>query len=381
MAVHAAAPEVHQQASSVPIYQTSTWRFDSVAHFAEVIAFERPGQVYGRGYGNPTVGAFEAAMARLEGTEAAFAFDSGMAAIHAVLLTLTRSGDRIVASDRLYGGTHSLMEHVLPRYGIAVDFVDQRDTTALASALEGARLFYTETVSNPDLAVADLARLGELCRSSAVPAVIDNTFASPYLCRPYGYGFEYVVHSATKYIGGHSDLIGGVACSGATDRDAIRDMALELGSAMQPFEAWLALRGLATLALRMERHSATALRVAQMLAEHPAVASVHYPGLEHDPYHALAGRLLRHPGGMLSFEHRGGLEAAARFCDSLGTAWLAASLGGAHTLVTHPASTTHRQLDEASRRKAGVTDGLVRVSIGLEDAGDILADFEQALRA
>lgn len=379
-AIHgAAAPPVTQVPSAVPLYQTSTWRFESLEAFTEVIAGQRAGNVYGRGYGNPTVDAFEAVIADLEGTEAAFAFDSGMAAIHAVTTTLARAGDRVVASRSLYGGTYSLFRDVLPRYGIAVTFVDAGDLDAVAAALPGAALFYVETIDNPLVSVADLGALAGMCADAGAAAVIDNTFASPYLCNPAAFGFDYVVHSATKYIGGHSDLIGGVVCCSAAAREGVRATAIDVGGAMQPLEAWLGVRGLATLALRMERHCDSAEVVAATLHASPAVTVTYYPGLASHPSHASARRHLRRYGGMVAAELAGGYNAARRFCDTLELAWIAASLGGPHTLVAHPASTTHRQVDPATRSAGGISDGLVRISVGLEDSDDIVADVSKAL--
>src|SRR5256714_637023 len=279
-AVHAPkAPEVSQQPSSVPIYQSSTWRFDTSEDYADVISFRRPGFVYGRGYGNPTVQAFEGAMAELEGTESAYAFASGMAAIHAAVTTLAESGDRIVASPELYGGAYSLFHTILPRYGIDVTYVSPHDLGAVESALPGAKLFHVETIANPNVTVADLGALAEICTANGVAGVVDNTFASPYLCNPAELGFDVVLHSVTKYIGGHHDVVGGVACCTEEMRKALRAASLDIGGAMQPFDAWLAVRGLATLSLRMQRHSDSAQRVAEFLERHPKVQRVHYPGL------------------------------------------------------------------------------------------------------
>jgi len=380
-AVHGAPTHpVEQAPSSVPLYQASTWRFDSAEDYADVIGFRRPGYVYGRGYGNPTVEAFEGVMGDLEGTEAAYGFASGMAAIHAVVTTMVASGERIVASPELYGGAYSLFHSVLPRYGIEVTFVSPHDPEAVGAALPGARLFYVETIANPNVTVADLAALAERCRGAGVTAVVDNTFASPYLCNPAGLGFDVVIHSATKYIGGHSDLIGGVACCLAEVRGALRQTAIDVGGAMQPLDAWLAVRGLITLPLRMRQHSASALVVSEFLEGHPRVERVHYPGLASHPHHEIAARELRSGfGGMLAFEVEGGVDPAVRFCDALELAWVATSLGGHKTLVGHAASTTHRQMDPDARRAAGIGDGLIRVSIGLEDPEDILEDFERAL--
>lgn len=381
-AIHgAAAPPVHQQSSSTPLYQTSTWRFDTLDEFAEVIAQEREGFVYGRGYGNPTVAAFEHTMASLEGTEAAMAFDSGMAAIHTVITTLARAGDRVVASPQVYGGTYSLLRTVLPRYGISVDFVDPTDLAAVGAALEGAALFYVETVANPLLRVADLDALGALCARCAVPSVVDNTVATPYLCTPAARGFTHVLHSASKYIGGHSDLIGGVVCASAEAVAALGATARETGGAMQPLEAWLCLRGLATLALRVERHCATAQAVAEFLAGAPRVTATRYPGLPTDASYPTARRILcGGSGGLVAFDLAGGLEAARSFCEALRIPWIGGSLGGPHTLVAHPASTTHRQVEPDERRRQGLGDGFIRLSVGLEDPADLLADIARALQ-
>ena len=383
-AVHGAArsPRVEQDPASVPIYQTSTWRFDTSEDYAAVTDFRRHGYVYGRGYGNPTVEVFEGAMADLEGTESAYAFASGMAAIHATVTTFAKAGDRIVSSTELYGGTYSLFHSILPRYGIEVTYVSPHDVDAVAAALPGAKLFHVETIANPNCTVADLAVLAERCRGAGVPCSVDNTFASPYLCNPAALGFDVVIHSATKYIGGHSDLIGGIACGTEQTRVALRRTAIDVGGAMEAFPAWLCLRGLVTLSLRMERHAASAKTLAEFLEAHPKVDRVHYSGLASHPHHAIAQRELRDGkvGGMLAVEVSGGVEAAVRFCDSLELAWVATSLGGHKTLVGHAASTTHRQMDPEARRAAGIADGLVRVSVGLEDADDLIADFDQALQ-
>ena len=383
-AVHGAVvPPVEQVPASVPIYQTATWGFEHASDYAEVLAADRHGYTYGRGYGNPTVEAFEAVMASLEGTEAAFACSSGMAAIYSVCSTLAGTGQRIVASRELYGGTWSLFAHVLPRHGIEVQLVDQHDLDAVGAALEGAAAFYTETIANPLCSVAPLADLAALCRRTGVPSIVDNTFASPWLCRPAALGFDFVVHSATKYLGGHSDVVAGVVCCSSRDRARLRAVVLEVGGAMQPFDAWLCIRGVQTLELRLERQSSSAHMMAEELAGRAGVVRVHYPGLPSHPGHALAVSLLRpgHFGGMFAVELEGGVNGATRWCEALQVAWIGASLGGTHTLVTHPASTTHRQVDPAARRELGLADGLVRVSVGIETPADLLADVVTALRA
>ena len=379
-AVHGArSPRVDQETPSVPIFQTSTFRFDTAEEYAETISFQRPGFTYTRD-GNPTLRAFEGLMADLEETESAYSFASGMAAVHTVITTLAAAGDRIVTSTELYGGTYALMANVLPRYGIEVSFVNPHDIDAVAAVLPGAKLFYVETIANPNVTVADLEALGALCRATGVPAVVDNTFASPYLCNPAGLGFSYVIHSATKYIGGHHDLIGGAVCTTEVGMEALRATVVETGGTMAPLEAWLCIRGLATLPLRMERHGCTAQQLAEFLEAHPKVERVHYAGLASHPQHDIAKRLLpKGCGGMLAFEAAGGVEAGMRFCNGLELSWVAASLGGIHTLVGHAASTTHRKMDAAARRAAGIADGLVRVSVGLEDSQDLIEDFDRAL--
>ncbi|HXY43327.1 MAG TPA: aminotransferase class I/II-fold pyridoxal phosphate-dependent enzyme [Acidimicrobiales bacterium] len=382
-AIHGArVPEVRQIPASVPIYQTATWGFETQEEYAEVIAFERPGHTYGRGYGNPTVEAFEAVMAELEGTEAAFAFSSGMSAIHAVSLALAVAGDRVVVSRELYGGTYALFSKVLPRYGIEVEEVESHDLEAVRAALPGAAFFYVETIANPRCTVADLEALASSCRDAGVPAVIDNTFASPWLCNPASLGFDFVVHSVTKYIAGHSDVVAGVVCCSAQARSTVQGVAIEVGGAMQPFDAWLAIRGLQTLEVRLDRQCRSALILAEMLAGETAVSAVHYSGLVSHPQHERASKLLRpgYFGGMLSVEVSGGIGGAAAWCEALSTAWIGASLGGTHTLVTHPASTTHRQVAASERAARGLTDGLVRISTGLENIEDLLADFSHACR-
>jgi methionine-gamma-lyase len=375
---HRPAPP-EQPSSSTPIFQSSTFRFETNEEFARAISFEGPGYVYSRGYGNPTVDAFQSAMADLEESESAMGFASGMAAISSLFLTVAKAGSRIVAGTALYGGSVSLLRNILPRFGIEATFVDPTDLDQVRDALPGADLFYCETIVNPTTTVPDLAALAGLCRDAGVLSAVDNTFASPYLCNPVALGFDVALHSATKYIGGHADLIGGVACTNEELFRRLRDTVIDLGGTMQPLEAWLCLRGLATLSLRMEHHCASAGRLAETLAGHPAVERVHYPGLSSHPQHELAERQLRRPGGTLAFEVAGGLEAGSRVTEALELGWIAGSLGSLMTLVAHPASTTHRQLDPDDRRAAGIGDGLIRVAVGLEDPDDLIEDFTRAL--
>ena len=331
-------------------------------------------------HGNPTVDAFEGLVASLERTQAAMSFASGMAAIHTLWTSHVASGERIVATNALYGGAFALATTVMPRFGVTVDLIDGRDLDAIDRALPGASLFYTETIANPTMAVADLEALAALCRRHGVPAAVDNTFASPALCNPVRFGFDFVLHSSTKYLGGHHDHTGGVIACTDDGRKALRDLVIETGGTMAPFEAWLAMRGMMTLGLRMERHSASALRIATEIEHHPKVERVHYPTLRSHPDHEVAMRLVpKGAGGMVAVEVSGGVEGGKAFCDALELAWIATSLGGTHTLVGHAASTTHRQYAPEARRAAGIADGLVRLSVGLEDADDLLEDILRAL--
>ena len=378
--VHPHRPALPEQpSSSVPIFQSSTFRFETNEEFARAIRFDGPGYVYSRGYGNPTVDAFQSAMADLEESESAIGFASGMAAISTLFLTVASSGSRIVAGTALYGGSVSMLRHVLPRFGIETTFVDPTDLDQVRDALPGADLFYCETIVNPTTTVPDLAALAGLCRDAGVLCAVDNTFASPYLCNPVALGFDVSLHSATKYIGGHADLIGGVACTNEELFGRLRASVIDLGGAMQPLEAWLCLRGLATLALRVDHHCASAGRLAETLAAHPSVERVHYPGLASHPQHEVAARQLRGFGGTLAFEVAGGLEAGSRVAEALELGWIGGSLGSVMTLVAHPASTTHRQVDPDARRAAGIGDGLLRVAVGLEDPDDLIEDFTRAL--
>lgn len=383
-AVHAGvAPPTSQRPASVPIFQTSTWRFETSEEFADVLSLARPGHAYGRGYGNPTVEAFESVAAALEETEAAYGFSSGASAIFTTCVALAAGGGRIVASEQLYGGTHVLFADVLPTLGIEVSFVDARDLDSVAGALDGASTFYTETIANPLCSVVDLAALGRLCRQHKVRSVVDNTFASAWLCTPATYGFDFVVNSVTKFMAGHSDVIGGVVCCSEGDRKALRKVAIDVGGAMQPFDAWLATRGLQTLDVRIARQCASAAAIAGALGADERVTAVHYPGLETHRDHATAARLFRRDafGGVLSVEVSGGIDGAARWCDAMQIAWIGASLGGVHTLVCHPASTTHRLVAPERRRELGLADGLVRISCGLEDTADLVEDLVGALEA
>jgi cystathionine beta-lyase/cystathionine gamma-synthase len=375
-------PEAPQPPINVPIYQTATFEVADAAELAALLSFERPGHSYTR-HSNPTHAALESALAELEGAEAGLATASGMAAIHAVVLSNLRSGDDLVMPRAVYGGMVGLAGSVLERSGIGHLAVDTTDLDAVAAAIgPRTRLVWLETISNPTTAVADIAAIAELAHARGVLLAVDNTFASPALARPLELGADLVVHSTTKYIGGHSDLSGGMVLGSAERVAAARTVVINVGGNAAPFEAFLALRGLKTLALRMERHSANAIGVARALEGAPGIARVLYPGLAAHPQHELAMRILCDgmAGGMLALELSGGRRHGEQFLERVRVAVHATSLGGVETLVSHPASSSHRQLDDEGLAAAGLTPGMVRVSVGLEDEADLVEDLRAAAR-
>jgi cystathionine beta-lyase/cystathionine gamma-synthase len=382
-AVHVPAPELSgSRPVSIPIYQTSTFAFTDPVACAAALNDPGGGHAYSR-YRNPTTQALEEAVAGLEGGAAAIATSSGMGAINAVLLGLLRPGDHIVAQRCLYGGTVAVFADLAARLGIGVSYISGRDEPELRAAIRHeTRLLYLETIANPTAAVSDLPALLAAGHEAGLTGVVDNTFATPVLCRPIEHGADIVVHSATKYLGGHDDVTLGIVVTATTERypDLWRH-AVNLGVTADPFAAWLTIRGLKTLPLRMARHCENARYLAKRLAEHPAVSAVHWPGLASHPDRSLARRLLAAPGGMLAFDLAGGRPAGLAFVAGLRIAAMAPSLGGAETLVLHPASTSHRQLRPRQLAAAGITDGTIRVSAGLEHPEDLWGDFEQALAA
>jgi len=374
------APAVSQAPVNVPIYQTSTFEVGSAQELAELLEFTRPGHSYSR-YSNPTHQALEDALAELEGAEAGHITASGMAAVHAVVLSTLRSGEELIVPQAVYGGMVGLANAVLERSGITTRAVDTTRTELVAEAIgDRTRLIWLETISNPTTAMADIAAIVEIAHRHDVVVAVDNTFASPYLCNPLALGADLVVHSTTKYIGGHSDITGGAVLGSAARVGAARKIVINVGGNAAPLEAFLALRGLKTLALRMERHSSNALAVARALQDAPGVDRVRYPSLPSHPQHALAQGTLRGgmAGGMLAVELSGGRQAGERFLDRLQVAVHATSLGSAETLCSHPASSSHRQLSTEELAQAGLTPGMVRVSIGLEDPDDLVADLVAA---
>ena len=376
------APDVDQTPTSVPIYQTATFAAADADELGRVAANGRAGYAYSR-ISNPTTSALGAAYAELAGGAAGVALASGMAAIHAALASLVRSGDRIVAPIAAYGSTRSQLLRTFGGFGVTVDIVDTTDLDAVAAALAAGptRVLYAETIANPTTYLADHAALAELAHRHGATYVVDNTFASPYVCRPLELGADLVAESATKFLGGHSDVIAGVV-AGSSERIAdVERVQVDTGATLGPLDAFLVLRGILTLAIRAERHAATAAALAAWLERQDGVRTVLYPGLASHPQHDVALRQFRPgvAGGMLAFEVEGGRMAGKAVIDALTLPELTASLGSVHTMVVHPPSTSHRQSSEADLLAAGITPGLLRVSVGLEDLEDLQADFEAAL--
>lgn len=418
LALHAGQePDACTHSRAVPVYRTSSYVFRDTAHAADLFNLKEPGNIYSRMH-NPTQDVLEKRLAALEGGAAALAHASGTAAVFNALNTICEHGDNIVSLANLYGGTFTLFESILPQFGITVTFVPPNDTAALRRAINArTRAIYAETIGNPSLDVADLEAIAEVARGAHLPLIVDSTFTTPYLLRPLEHGADVVVHSLTKWLGGHGTCIGGAVVDGGrfdwTDskfrllndpdpsyhnlrwtRDLGEDNALayirrmrmvpmrNLGACLSPDNAWFFLQGLETLPLRMERHSANAQAVAEALARHQEVAWVRYPGLAADPSHALAQKYLaRGCGGMVVFGIRGGAERGRKFIESLRLISHLANVGDAKSLALHPASTTHSQLTEEQQRDCGVTPDMIRLSIGLEHKDDILEDIERALTA
>jgi O-acetylhomoserine (thiol)-lyase len=406
-------PDAQTGSRAVPLYQTTSYVFDDTNHAASLFNLQTFGNVYTR-LSNPTTAVFEERMAAIEGGRAAVATATGQAAEMVALLNILESGDHLVSSAKLYGGTLTMFSVNFAKLGIEATVVDPDDPENFRRALKpNTKAIFSETLGNPAINMVDLEAVGAIAREAGVPFIVDNTAASPYLCKPFQHGADVVVHSATKFIGGHGTTMGGVVIEsgrfpwdngkfpGMTEPSAgyhgVRfyetfgdfgytmkarmEVMRVYGPALSPFNAWLLLQGLETLPVRMERHCANAMGVARFLREHPKVAWVSYPGLEDNPYHALTRRYMpKGAGALLSFGVKGGYEAGVKFIESLQFVSHLANIGDAKSLVIHPASTTHRQLSEADQVKAGVPPDMIRLSIGLETLDDILWDLDQALR-
>lgn len=378
---HGYDPFAYHGALNPPVFLTSTYGFESSAVGSERFAGNEPGYIYSR-VGNPTVSVLESRLAELEGGEAGLATASGMGALTSVLWSLLKSGDEIVADKTLYGCTFSLLEHQLVHFGIRTHFADLTDPTNLKEALTPAtRLIVLETPSNPNMRLVDIAAVAEISRKADALLLVDNTYCTPYLQRPIELGADIVIHSATKYLGGHGDLIAGAVVANREHVDLFRFTGVKdmTGAVMNALDAFLILRGLKSLHVRMDRHCETALRLAHDLEAHRAVERVYYPGLDSHPQKKLAERQMKAPGGMIALELKGGLEAGRAFMDKLRLATRAVSLGDAETLIQHPASMTHASYNSDERIRHGFTDGLIRLSVGLEDYDDLRTDLTRAL--
>jgi O-acetylhomoserine (thiol)-lyase len=408
-------PDATTRSRAVPIYQTTSYVFDDTEHAAALFNLERTGHVYSR-ISNPTVAVLEERIAALEGGVGAVATASGQAALHLVIATLMGAGGHIVASARIYGGSHNMFVHTLPRFGIRATLVDVRDPASFERAItDETRLLFAETLGNPGLEVLDLSAVSSIAHKHGLPLAVDSTFTTPYLCRPFEHGADIVMHSATKFLGGHGIAIGGIVVDGGrfdwgagrgfptmtepyagyhgitfaeefgpaafimrARTEGLRDF----GACMSPATAFYLLQGVETLPVRMARHVANAETVASFLEKHPAVAWVAYPGLESHPDHRLAKRQMpKGAGAILSFGIKGGRRAGAKLIERLRVFSHLANVGDAKSLVIHPASTTHQQMSAQDLAKAGIGEELVRLSIGLEDAQDLTEDLAQALAA
>jgi methionine-gamma-lyase len=384
--VYASKPLNRTSAISPPIWQTTTFGAETAEDFAEIAVATKPAEFYTRN-GNPNHAMVEATLAALEGGEAAQVFSSGMGAIFAAMGCLLETGDHVVAQRNHYAGATTLMKEFLPRWGVEITYVDQTDNAEFAAAVRpNTKLIYVETPVNPLMQITDMRFVVELAREElakgrGVVTICDNTFATPVNQRPLEFGVDAVIHSATKYVGGHHDVTAGALVGSKDFVERVWRFALVAGATLSPFDGWLLLRGLRTLGLRVERHNHNGMALARFLEHHPKVARVYYPGLPSHPQHDLARSQMSGFTGMLSVELRGGYAAADKFISSLRLATRAASLGGFETLVVHPASMWSLQLSRELRESTGINEGLVRISVGLEDEVDMLRDFDQALAA
>lgn len=378
-AIHGGKLQDAHKSVAVPIYQTATYYYDTAEEGARLGQEIPPGFVYTR-WANPTTRALEEKVALLEGAEEALATSSGMGAVTCAVLTALQRGDHAVAPSAIYQATYQLFAEILPSYGIETTLLPDTDAASYERALRpSTRLLLIETPNNPMLAITDVEKVTALARAHGALTIADNTWATPYNQTPIRDGVDVVVHSATKYLGGHHDVTAGIIAGSSGFITRAKRQVRILGTTPDPFGSWLVIRGLATLALRVERQNATAQALAEFLAGHPRVERVHYPGLPAHPGHRVASRQMRGFGGMLSFEVRGGYEPSVRVFEALTIPKRATSLGGVSTLVSHPAGISSVHMPKAVREAAGISEGLIRVSVGIEDAGDLLDDFDQAM--
>lgn len=378
--VHAGEINDPYGSATVPIYQTSTFKFKNADHGADCFSGKSDGFIYTR-LGNPTVCALERAVASLENGFGGIATSSGMAAITTVYMALLGAGKHIVSHNSIYGPARGVMETIFSRFGVEYSYIDTTDLDQVRRAIRPeTAMIYTETPANPTIAISDIKALAEIAHEHNIPLVVDNTFCSPYIQRPIEFGADIVVHSMTKSLNGHADIVAGMIIS-ATEKyhKILKPVMQNMGCNMDPHQAYMAHRGLKTLALRVERSQQSAQKVAEFLESHPKVAWIKYPGLKSHPQYELAQKQMRGPGSMMSLELKGGLDAGKRMMDGVELVMLAVSLGGIESLIQHPASMTHSKISHEKKIEADITDGLVRISVGIEDVEDIIADLSQAL--
>ncbi len=363
----------------IPIYQTVNFEYENFDQELRVSNEEESGYIYTR-YGNPTIDALNEAVAVLEQGEGAFSFASGMAAISAALIALTEPGDHVLASSVIYGGTYNLLTNFLPKHGVDVSFVDVWDYDAVEKSFrKNTKILYLEPMMNPTLQIADLPHLSEMAKEKGVFVLVDNTFTPPYLFYPLNHGADGILHSTTKFIGGHGDTIGGIVVGSQKFMEKVKEIGRVYGGVMSPFNAWITLRGVRTLGIRLERSSKNARELALFLKNHPKILKVNYPGLESHPQHDLAKRLFLDFGSMVSFEIEGGLDSVRKVSDAFKIITSTVSLGEVDTVASHPASSSHSMMSSEYRGKYGITEGLIRLSVGIEDIEDLKEDMKQAL--
>lgn len=381
LCIHAGKQEDHAHGPlSTPIYQSSTFVFDNAQQGAARFAGEEGGYIYSR-LGNPTTRELELKIAALEQMEDGAATATGMGAVSAAVLSFLEKGDHLVASKAIYGCSFALFSHMLPKFGIEVTFVDMEDHQAVENAIQAnTKMIFAETPINPNLVVIDLAFIADVAKKHGLISVIDNTFMTPLLQKPKQFGIDIVIHSATKYLNGHGDVVAGLVCGSKEHIETVKLTVLkDIGATISPHDAWLIIRGMKTLSVRMERHCSNAQKVAEFLEQHDKIECVYYPGLKTHSGHKYIGTQMKAAGGVIAFELKGTLEMGIEFINATKLCTLAVSLGDAETLIQHPASMTHSPYTQEERLAAGISDGLVRISVGLEEAEDIIADLAQAL--
>jgi methionine-gamma-lyase len=378
--IHSGAYEDALGSAVNPIYQTSTFKFKDADHGARCFAGEEKGYIYTR-LGNPTIEELENAVADLENGFGGLGTASGMAAVNTVYLALLKKGDHMISHNAVYGPSRGIMEKLYPNFGVESTYVDCTDLTNIEKVIKpNTKLLYLETPANPTMGITDIIGAVELAHKHNILVCVDNTFSSPYLQKPLDMGADIVLHSMTKFINGHADIVGGMVIAKTEElHNELKYVVLNMGFNMDPHQAWLARRGLKTLGIRIDRAQQNAQKVAEFLESHPKVDWILYPGLKSHPQHELAKKQMKGPGAMISFGVKGGLEAGKQVMNNVHMAMLAVSLGGIETLIQHPASMTHSKLSKEARESAGISDGLVRLSIGIEDVEDIIADLDHAL--